>query len=175
MMTSTQQSALGIRDENTNAARLRDIERLYVEVRRDIMAGAPPAFARDMGMCEFSCEDGLGVALKNIASVQFNRWVGIGVARPATEQAIDRAIDWMTVHASSTWGLEITPAALPADLVARIEARGFRMAPGGFATFQRDARPLEDTLESQFTLRRVGVEDADLFGAHGSNRLCNAG
>src|ERR1700710_2413184 len=164
-MTSTRQTDRCNQDEEPEAARIRKIERFYVVVRREIMAAASSEFARETGMSQFHCDDGLGVALKNVPSVPFNRWVGIGVDQPGTEQAVDRAIDWMTEHANSTWGLEHTPAALPAGLVNWIEMRGLRAARGGFATFWRDAVPVEHASETEFVIRPAGVEDADVFGA----------
>jgi len=164
MISTLQTDGFG-ESKESEAARIRKIEQFYVTVRREIMAAAPPEFVRETAMSQFHCDDGLGVALKNVASVPFNRWLGLGVDRPATEQAVDQAISWMTEHASSIWGLEVTPAALPAALPDWIEARGLRAMPGGFATFWREAIQVEQSPETGFVMRRADVEDADVFGA----------
>jgi GNAT superfamily N-acetyltransferase len=164
-MTSTLQTDRCAQNKELEAARIRKLEQFYVVVRREIMAACSPEFARETAMSQIYCDDGLGIALKNVPSVPFNRWVGIGVDRPATEQAVDRAINWMAEHASSMWGLEVTPAASPAGLVDWIEARGLRAMPGGFATFWRDAIQVEHSPETEFVIRRADVADADVFGA----------
>jgi GNAT superfamily N-acetyltransferase len=164
-MTSTGQTDRRDPDKEREAARIRKIEQFYIVIRQQIMAAASADFASATAMRSFHCEDGFGIALKNIPSVQFNRWLGIGVDRPATEQAVDRAISWMTEHASSTWGLELTPAASPAGLVDWITARGFNALPGGFATFWRDTIQAAPAPETGFVIRRAHAEDADVFGA----------
>jgi hypothetical protein len=165
LMISTQQTDRCNQNEQSEAVRLRNIERFHLVVRREIMTAAPSEFAHETGMGKVFCDDGLGLALKNVSSASFNRWAGIGVNMPATEPAVDRAIEWMTEHANSNWGLELPPAAVPVGLVDWIEARGLRVSPQRSAVFWRDAVQATNAPETEFVIRRAGVEDADVFGA----------
>jgi len=164
-MTNTKESPKPIDPQaSKDHSQQREIERFYTKLRREIVSAATAAFVAGSRMSRLSNEDGLGIALKDIPSLPFNRWVGLGIDRPASEQSVAQVVDWMTANANDLWSIDITPAALPLSLRIWLEDRGFRAVPGGFATFWRDAAPMRQACKTRFTVRRIELGDADLSG-----------
>lgn len=87
-------------------------------------------------------------------SPMLNRVVGLGVGRPATDEDIDHAIAAM---GDTAFYVAISPFAAPADLTARLAARG--LEPGwGWMLFERPPMPAAPVAT---TLRVVEVGDGE--------------
>jgi hypothetical protein len=107
-------------------------------------------------------------------SALFNRVLGLGLAEPATEAALDE-IDAFFSRRGLTYGIPLTPNAQPRELPEWLEARGFRR---GYAwtKFARRAGPTNDLdhlLGSSFRVEAVSADRADVFadvflGAYGT-------
>jgi hypothetical protein len=59
----------------------------------------------------------------------FNRCIGLGIAQPASEVALDRVIAAYRAAGRTQYAIQVSPFARPAQLEAWLVARGFR--PGG--------------------------------------------
>lgn len=87
-------------------------------------------------------------------SPMLNRVVGLGVGRPATDGDVDEALAAM---GDTTCYVAISPSAAPADLDARLEARG--LEPGwGWMLFRRSAAPPPE-VSTELRLVEVGREE----------------
>ena len=96
------------------------------------------------------------------SSALFNRALGVGVAEPATEAALDE-IDAFFAAGGLAYGIPVTPEAKPAELPAWLEARSFRR---GYAwtKFARKAQAAGD-LDHKPDLRveHLGADRAEVF------------
>jgi Acetyltransferase (GNAT) domain len=96
------------------------------------------------------------------ASALFNRALGLGLAEPATEPALDE-IDAFFSKRGLAYGIPLTPDAEPAELPAWLEARGFTR---GYAwtKFARRAGPTNDPDHLRSTTLRIEEVSADQAG-----------
>lgn len=90
----------------------------------------------------------------------YNRWLGAGVAAPATEDELDEAIDRARAHRAQVLAVSVGGAAEPSSLVEWLEARGFR-AKHPSAKLWRDGSPLRRFPAPEgISVRKVGRKDA---------------
>jgi GNAT superfamily N-acetyltransferase len=96
------------------------------------------------------------------ASALFNRALGLGLAKPVTEPALDE-IDAFFSKRGLAYGIPLTPDAETPELTEWLEARGFTR---GYAwtKFARRASPTNDLDHMQGTTLRVEEVSADRAG-----------
>ena len=138
--------------EMSEAAASRD----YVDAAIDGMAGNP------LGLAASEIGGAQAVALEALENPFFNRVIGLGVQRPATELDLDAVIAFFEEHRRSTVAISIAPHALPAQLVGWVEDRGFPVS----RRWPKMWRSLADMPESPRTDLRVesiGPVHADDF------------
>jgi GNAT superfamily N-acetyltransferase len=97
-------------------------------------------------------------------SALFNRALGVGLAEPATEAALD-GIDDFYSRRGLAYGIPLTPDAKPSELPEWLVTRGFRR---GYAwtKFARRAdltSDLDRLLDSRLRVEAVSSDRADLF------------
>lgn len=90
-------------------------------------------------------------------SAMFNRALGLGLAQPATERAVDRIASFFGDGIG--WAVALAPQAEPAELAAWLEARGFTRGYG-WTKFTRAAGIAP---EAATALRVKRVEDGEAF------------
>ena len=132
-----------------NAAELGELEAF-----RDLYAAAPP----ELGARSKELGGALCLRLEPLSAVtMFNRALGLGIGRPATDEQLDEALDFLRgVQAYVT----VAPEAEPEDLDDRLAARG--LAPDrGLTKF---SRPVTDPPEVRTELRVERDEHGDAFG-----------
>jgi hypothetical protein len=142
----------------------RTIERMEMEAFLDLYAAAPAALADTLGLKTARFGDEAFFGLRSLPATLFNRSLGLGVASPAAEQDVDRAVDWLRAHGNPSWSVGLAPDALPSELPAWLSARGLRAKGGGMAKFWRAPTPPAQRASSGFDIRAVGVEGAADFG-----------
>jgi GNAT superfamily N-acetyltransferase len=97
-------------------------------------------------------------------SALFNRAFGLGLAEPATEEALD-GIDEFFSRRSLAYGIALTPDAQPPELPEWLEARGFQRGYP-WTKFARRAdltNDLDRLLGSRVRVEAVSADRADLF------------
>jgi hypothetical protein len=96
------------------------------------------------------------------SSAMFNRALGVGVAEPVTEAALDE-IDAFFAERRVAYGIPVTPYALPTEVQAWLGQRGFQR---GYAwtKFERKPEATAD-LDHKTDLRveEVGADRAEVF------------
>jgi GNAT superfamily N-acetyltransferase len=135
---------------------MRPVERGEYDAFRDLYAVAPEgvgADARELG-------GALCMRLDAIAEMaMFNRATGLGLDRPATEEALDEILGFLEGTRSY---VSLAPEARPPQLSGWLEARG--LAPG--YAWTKFSRRVTDPPAAQTTLRVEPVTRADEgFGA----------
>ena len=96
------------------------------------------------------------------ASAMLNRALGVGVAEPVSETALDE-IDAFFAERGVAYGIPLTPDARPAKLSAWLEQRGFRR---GYAwtKFQRHAKTAGDLdHKTELRVEQIGADRAEIF------------
>jgi len=118
---------------------------------RDLYAAAPTEFAASLGIRSAELAGATLLIASGIPDPFFNRALGLGVHRPATEADVDAVIAAYRDAECRKWWLHLTPAAQPAALRTWLEARGFAPPPRrGWAKMLRGTEPpprFETTLE----------------------------
>ena len=74
------------------------LEAVEREAWLDMYAAAPPPFATATGLAATRLAGAAGFAIRAAPTIEFNRLQGLGVEEPATEAALDAAIDWLRTN-----------------------------------------------------------------------------
>lgn len=90
-------------------------------------------------------------------SAMFNRVLGLGLRRPATEDDLDRIASFF--GDGIAWAIALAPQARPADLASRLERRGYRSGYG----WTKFARAAGEAPAARTELRVERVEDGMAF------------
>jgi len=105
---------------------------------------------------------GVAAALTSLDSGFFNRVVGLGVARPATEADVAAVLDFYTGLDRSESVVQVAPTARPPELVGWLEAAGYRSSPERTVTLWHELDALPDARASM-RVERIGPERAHDF------------
>jgi len=102
-----------------------------IEVRAfvDLYRAAPHELAQRLRPTTETAEGVTTYLVPGMPSPLFNRVVGLGLERPATEADLDAAIERFASAGIATWWLHWSPAATPADFPRTLSARGFVQPP----------------------------------------------
>jgi GNAT superfamily N-acetyltransferase len=138
-----------------------------LEAFRSLLTGGPGAHVQEIG-------GALCTAVEELpTSALFNRVLGLGHERPATETALDE-IDVFFARLGVTYCVTVAPGAEPAQLPELLERRGF--TPGyAWTKFARPATP-SPAARDELRVEPAGVEEASTFAdvftrAYGSPSL----
>jgi hypothetical protein len=101
------------------------LEAVEAAACRQIYAAAPSGLASSLGIRTAEVEGATLLIASGIPDPFFNRAIGLGVHRPATEAALDRVIAVYRAAGCSNWWLHLTPGAQPEALAGWLTARGF--------------------------------------------------
>ena len=140
----------------------RAIEAVERHAWRDLFASAPQLQASALGLAGREVGGAFIAVATAIESYLFNRVIGLGVERPATDAGLDAIVDHYSEHGA---GFEVNycPFAGPADLPSRLRARGMD------ALFHhvKWVRGVETVAPRATTLRveRVKPREGRAFGA----------
>ena len=96
----------------------RAIERVEAHAWRDLFAGAPPLAASALGLAGRELSGAYALSAPTLESFMFNRVVGLGVARPATDALLD-AIVTHYAERGAPFEVNLCPLAEPGDLGSR--------------------------------------------------------
>lgn len=99
--------------------------------------------------------------LQKVQAFIFNRVIGLGLGRPATEAELDRLIEVYRQAGITRYGFQLTPWAQPAELPSWLEKRGFR-AGDNWAKCLRGAAPAPQ-ISTGLAIKTVGPDEALSF------------
>jgi GNAT superfamily N-acetyltransferase len=137
-----------------------DLEGAEEEAYLDAFRAAPPSLARDHGIA-YSRID--GVTCTSVADLPrsriFNHVFGLGRARPATDEELDRIAEF---YGEETYFVALARDAQPNDLAARLEARGFE-ADYAWTKFRRGVEPPSE-VDTELRVEPIGPQHTRDFG-----------
>jgi GNAT superfamily N-acetyltransferase len=140
----------------------RAIESVEKHAWRDLFAGAPPLPASALGLAGRELGGAFALTAPAIESFLFNRVIGLGVDRPATEAALDAMMAHYETHGTS-FEVTLCPLAEPADLGPRLAARGLD-APFHHVKWVRGVEAVQPRATT-LRLERVKPRDGRRFGS----------
>lgn len=155
-------SPLGSFDEIASA------DRIEAAAWRSMFALAPPP----MGLVVERVAGATALLAPAIPVSLMNRVIGLGVDEPSSDAAVDAIVDRYRAAGVKSFWVHASPTGDEADLVARLEARGFSIASRPtWAKVLRGTEPPKD-VATPFELREVGQDRAMelarvLLTAHG--------
>jgi GNAT superfamily N-acetyltransferase len=142
-------------DDRERALRIEAIERSALGDGRRVRDETRAALGRRIGQWG----DVLAIATDSNPSILLNRVVGVGLGQPAD----DRLLDTIAAHyGGREHAVQIAPFAEPADLGARLEARGYGHY-FSWIKWWRDASPAA-RVTSPLRITRATAADAELVG-----------
>jgi GNAT superfamily N-acetyltransferase len=142
----------------------RRLEANEIAAWRSMYHASPPAIAARLG-CGYTQQDGALLVWNRAAPVlMFNRIMGLGVFEPATDALIDGLL--ARARAEKSRGeVQVVPTAQPADLVARLTARGLKPAAPWQVHYRAIDGPLpSDDAPSGYRIERVTPANAAAWG-----------
>lgn len=130
--------------------------REYVQAAIDAMPGNPLGLAlRDIG-------GGVAVALEAREDPFFNRVIGLGIDRPASERDLEAAIGFYTEHDRTYVSISIAPQARPTHLVKWVTDRGFPVSRR-WPKLWRSLETLPDPPPTDLRVEPIGPDRATDF------------
>ena len=95
---------------------------------RAMYAAAPRELATSLGLAVREVDGATLLLARGIPDPFFNRAIGLGVLRPASEAGLDAVIAAYRDAGARSWWIHLAPGAEPAVLPAWLERRGFAPA-----------------------------------------------
>lgn len=133
-------------------------ERVDAEHLATAYGAASPAVRRAAGV-EVRRIGGAVVAIAaRVDVLSFNRAVGLGMAEPATESAIDEITSAYRAAGAPRFFIQVSPAARPAGIPDWLAARGF-VHHNNWMKLWRDGSPPSQA-ETDLSIVRIGAERA---------------
>jgi hypothetical protein len=130
----------------------------------DLFVALPDDCARDLGMNSQRLGDMAVLANREIAIVEFNRAMCVGVVEPVTATELDEAFEWLQTNASPGWAMQIVPAAKTDVVRGWLERRLMTASGTGWAKFRRGMASPSPGPMSGVRVRPVNTDSADAFG-----------
>jgi GNAT superfamily N-acetyltransferase len=135
------------------------------EALRDMVAAAPEDFVRMTGM---RCIEAGGTTMllaPEIPTTLFNRAIGLGVFRDASEADLDAVIAASREAKCRSFWIHGNPVARPAALETWLEARGFRVAKRRAWAKMLYASAAPPVVKTSLVIREIGPDHAEPLAA----------
>lgn len=152
-------------DPDSGAREARLVDEVEAAAFRDMCRAAPPDFVQSTGLRSLEAGGATLILAPGIPATMFNRALGLGVFRAATDADLDAVIAEFHGTGCSNFWIHLNPSARPADLESRLVARGFRLArrrAWAKMLFDASVRPVA---ENRLNVREVGAAHADALAA----------
>jgi hypothetical protein len=129
----------------------------------DYVAAAPPAIAGALGLAAEEVGGATLLLAPAIPSSLFNRAIGLGVRRPATEADVDAIVErYRSAGCREAW-IHLGPASAPAELAGWLTARGLALARRPrWAKVVRGAEPAP-AISTALAIRPLAAADGPAF------------
>jgi len=133
------------RMNETETALARAADAIEAAACRDMIAAAPAEFARAAGLRSAEVGGATLLVAPGIPDTLFNRAIGLGAQRRATEADLDAVIAAFRDAGCKNYWIHWNPFAAPADVPRWLAARGFAPpARRSWAKMLREAKPLPE-------------------------------
>ncbi|MCO5108621.1 MAG: hypothetical protein M9907_16300, partial [Burkholderiaceae bacterium] len=142
-------------------ALVRDLDAVEATAYRDMFAAAPTELA-PLGLETREVAGATLLMAPGLPTPMFNRVIGLGNARPASDDDVDRIAAAYRGAGVRSWWMHLSPGARPSSLAATLERRGFaRPARAAWVKVLRDDIAAPD-VETGLEIRpiRPGEEQA---------------
>ena len=138
------------------------VESAEINAYTDYYAAAPPEVAAEYGLKVERVEEASLLLGPKLHSVLFNRALGLGLAAPTSETAVDAVVEAYRAAGSPSFAVQVSPLARPPTLPSWLEARGLRVV-GRWAKVIRGAEP-PPRMTTDLRIEQVGHRLSALFG-----------
>jgi hypothetical protein len=140
---------------------LRALEFVEIDALLATFRLAPSEFLTSTGAQMTRVSQARVLITRQIDAIYFNRVVGLGIAEPATEAMVDDILGLYKQAGVHKFAVQLSPAALPANLPDWLLARGFHRAEN-WAKCQRGPEPPPDIL-TNLHIVEIGQEQGAVF------------
>jgi hypothetical protein len=130
----------------------------------DLFAAAPRDVGRKLGISS-GLFSGMGLlGTHELAMVEFNRAMCVGVEAPVTATSLEQASAWLEINAALGWALQIAPSAETPAVHDWLYRRTMTPSGRGWAKFARKASHEDHICTSTIRVRPVDAASASAFG-----------
>lgn len=138
-----------------------EAEMFEITAWSDLVAAAPRALVSAVGLEVASVGGARCVVAPGIPSLEFNRAVGLGVERPATDEDIDTVLSFYRQRDAKKAQIQIMTGAAPSDLAPRLVDRSCA-ATGRWVVVERRLAPV--SVRAELDVRELGRAHAEESG-----------
>lgn len=136
-------------------------ESIEAQAHIDFFKSAPPEYIRSFHL-KIKQISGVWIsAIPGVDNVSYNRALGFGVNKPATESILDEALEVFRDSNCDNYSLQVCPLVVPQDSSGWFAARGFTRGRNWAKTYRGDA-PLPDSA-TDLRVEAIGEEYADAY------------
>ncbi len=130
-------------------------------VYTEMFGALAPAFAQAHGIQIARFGSAIALNMKTAPQIFCNRLLGLGLREAATDDVLDQALTYLRAACGGNYQVQISPAAQPDDLAARLLAHGLhRTRP--WMKLYRDAAP-PPAFALPYRIERIDAARADAF------------
>lgn len=135
-------------------------EMFEIETWSDLVAAAPAPLAKATGLEVRDVGGAICVIAPGIPSKEFNRCVGLGVNRPATEDDVIDILRFYRANGVFDAWIQVMEGAVPDILPEWLAARGSKPSGAGWIVFDRDMQPPQQR-PTDLHISEIGAEHAE--------------
>ncbi len=137
-------------------------ESIETEAQVNYFLCAPPEFSRPFRL-EIKRLGSTWVTMMPLVDhAMFNRIMGLGVSKPATESMLDEVVHIFQNAGCKNYRTEVSPLVLPAQYPMWLVARGFTQGGRNWAKMYRGNEPAP-VISSNLRVETIGKDQADAF------------
>ena len=139
------------------------LEMAEVHATRDYFQAAVEAMpGNPLGLATREIGGGVAVTMASPDEPFFNRALGLGIERPATESDVDAVIAFYAEHDRAVVSIPIAPQAEPPELTGWLETRGFPVSRR-WPKLWRKLDSLPDPPPTDLRIEAISADRADAF------------
>jgi GNAT superfamily N-acetyltransferase len=137
-----------------------EAEMFEIETWSDLVAAAPAPLAKATGLEVRNVGGAVCVIAPGIPSKEFNRCVGLGVNRPASESDVADILGFYRSNGVFEAWIQVMEGATPQALPEWLAAHGSKPSGAGWIVFDRDMQPFQGR-PTDLHVAEIGVEHAE--------------
>jgi len=143
----------------------RKIEAAEIEAWADLFRAAPAELRRERGIDMLERGGALAVKARRLDILAFNRVIGLGLRLPASPTGFEEVLSFYAESRPPRHMVQLSPAARPDDLRARLESRGYTHHNNWVKLYARVEELQPMVLKpTALAIRRIDKSEALTFG-----------